>query len=120
METIGKFKKYKTKTRHVATDYSIFSYDNLIIFEFFMPLKNEGSLRNSLDALFYKDSVMKRLKSIDVKILEQYFDRNINESIEIYFDKICDWVSTNFSGYSINHVSGRYRAKALCSLQDAY
>jgi len=84
-----------------------------------MPLTNENSLRNSLDALFYKDSVMKRLKSIDTRILEQYFARDESGSSD-YLEGICDWVSTNFGGYSINHVSGRYRAKELSSLHEAY
>ncbi len=120
METIGKFMNHEISKRHTVKDYSIFSYDNLIIFEFFMPLTNEGYLRSSLDALFYKDSVMKRLRAIDKKNLEQYFDKNENESPETYLENICAWVSTNFGGYSISHVSGRYRAKALCSMQDAY
>ncbi|MBI9106388.1 MAG: hypothetical protein JEZ04_06535 [Spirochaetales bacterium] len=106
--------------KHVATDYSIFCHDNLIIFEFFMPLTNEAKLKNALDALFYKDSVMKRLKSIDVEILRQYFIKDESESLEAYLENICDWVSAKIGGYSISHVNGRYRAKDLCSLHDAY
>lgn len=120
METIGKFINRESGRKHAAKDYSIFSYDNLIIFEFFMPLTNEGSLRNSLDALFYKDSVLKRLRSIDSRNLEEYFDRGEKETDEAYFERICKWVSLNFGGYSIGQVSGRYRAKDLCSMQDAY
>lgn len=103
-----------------ATDYSIFCHENLIIFDFFMPLTNEGKLKNSLDALFYKDSVMKRLRSIDSEILRQHFPENPAEDYEDYLQRISSWVSTNFGGYSISHVHGRYRAKELCTLQDAY
>lgn len=112
--------EHAAKKNHVATDYSIFCYDNLIIYEFFMPLTNEAKLRNSLDALFYKDSVMKRLKSIDIQILEKYFLRNETENIETYLENICDWVSVKLNGYSISHVSGRFRAKDLCTVHDAY
>jgi len=112
--------KHSVNEDHGTTDYSIFCHDNLIIFEFFMPLTNEAKLRNSLDALFYKDSVMKGLKLIDMEILEKYFIRDQNDSLEIYLDNICDWVSGKFGGYSISHVRGRFRAKELCSLHDAY
>jgi hypothetical protein len=120
METIGKFRNVDTGKRNKVRDYSIFSYDNLIIFEFFMPLTNESFLRSSLDALFYKDSVMKRLKSIDIQVLEQYFDNDEKKSPEDYLESICAWVSMNFGGYSISHVSGRYRAKDLCTFHNAY
>ncbi|MDC7227615.1 MAG: hypothetical protein PQJ61_12695 [Spirochaetales bacterium] len=106
--------------RKSITDYSIFCHDNLVIFDFFLPLTHEGKLKNSLDILFYKDSVIKRLKSIDSKVLQQYFSREAEESDEEYLQSISAWVSTNFSGYSINHVYGRYRAKELCNLQQAY
>ncbi|MBI9104289.1 MAG: hypothetical protein JEY99_17860 [Spirochaetales bacterium] len=105
---------------HAFSDYSIFCHDNLVIFEFFMPLTNETKLRNSLDAIFYKDFVLKRLKSTDIQILKQYFTKDENQTYEEYLDNICDWISTKFNGYSISHVSGRYRGKDLCSLHDAY
>lgn len=108
------------KNKHIVTDYSIFCHDNLIIFEFFMPLTNEAKLKNALDALFYKDSVMKRLKSIDTKILHQYFQENNEETHAEYLENICDWVSAKIGGYSISHVGGRYRSKDLCTLHDAY
>lgn len=108
------------KNNLTAPGYSVFCQDNIIIFEFFMPLTNESKLRNSLDALFYKDSVIKRLETIDTRILNQYFAKVESEDSAAYLEGICDWVSTNFGGYSISHVSGRYRAKPLSSLHDAY
>jgi len=120
MELWDKHRSHKVRNAHPVSDYSVFCHDNLIIFEFFMPLTNEANLRNSLDALFYRDSVLKRLKSIDLADLEQYFPRNREEESESYLEDICSWVSTNFGGYSISHVSGRYRARELCTLQEAY
>lgn len=114
------FQNHVTQNRHVATDYSVLTYDNVMIFEFFMPLTNEGYLRTALDALFYKDSIISRLKTMDEKILEQYFPKESGESIMTYYDRICDWISSKFGGYSISHVNGRFRADELKSIQEAY
>ncbi len=118
--TWDKFQNHVTQNRHIATDYSIFCYDKVIIFEFFMPLTNEGYLRSTLDSLFYRDSVMKRLKSLDTVELSRYFIKDENQTDDQYLNKIGDWVSDKFGGYSISHVDGRFRAKELSTLQDAY
>lgn len=117
--TWEKFQNHVTQNRHVATDYSVLTYDNVMIFEFFMPLTNEGYLRTALDALFYKDSIISRLKTMEEKILKQYFPPKTGESIEDYYNHICDWISSKFGGYSISHVNGRFRADELKSIQEA-
>ena len=119
MELWDKHKSYKAPNSHPASDYSVLCSDNLIIFEFFMPLSNEANLRNSLDALFYRDSVLKRLKSLDPAELENFFPKSAEDSDE-WLEGICSWVSSKFSGYSISHVSGRYRSRALCTMKEAY
>src|SRR6266702_6783865 len=43
-----------SQVRRVSSQYTLSSYSNLMVFEFFMPLTNEGHLRTALDALFYK------------------------------------------------------------------
>lgn len=40
--TWERFQNHVTQNRQVATDYSVLTYDNVMIFEFFMPLTNEG------------------------------------------------------------------------------
>jgi hypothetical protein len=46
-----------TQVRRTYSDYTSLAYDNLVIYEFFMPLlTNEGHLRTALDALFYGSS----------------------------------------------------------------
>ncbi len=114
-----KFKNHVTQNRHVATDYSIFGFDNVIIFEFFMPLTNEGYLRNALDALFYEDSVINRLKSIEKEELEKHFEKQNSETVQDYYERICKWISKIFGGYSISHVNGRFRAEDLCTRKEA-
>lgn len=113
-------KRNRSPKEKEGADYSIFCHDQIVIFEFILPLTNEGQLRSALDALFYKDSVMKRLESIDVKVLEKYFKSSGHGDYDSLFETICTWISEKFTGYSISHVSGRYRAHDLCLLQDAH
>jgi len=114
------FQKHVTQNRKVATDYVTMTYDNVVLFEFFMPLTNEGYLRTSLDALFFKDSVLTRLKTVGLQTLKRKIPTREDENDADYFDRICDKVSNTFGGYSISHVSGRYRADVLKSRQDVY
>jgi len=114
------FQDLVTQNRKVASDYKVLTFDNVIIFEFFMPLTNESFLRNTLDALFYKDSVLSRLKTMDQKTLEQFFLKNNGESTEEYYDRICDWISQKFGGYSISHVNGRFMADNLKTYKQVY
>jgi len=118
--TWEKFQTHVTQNRSVATDYTTLSYENVILFEFFMPLTNEGYLRTVLDSLFYKDSIISRIKTISKKKLHSRFERIKNENNKDYFERICQWLSNRFSGYSISHVSGRFRADELKSMHDVY
>src|SRR5436189_5675552 len=54
-----------TQNRILTRQYERSSYENVAMFEFFMPLRNEDSLRAALDGLFYKDSIKFRLKTIN-------------------------------------------------------
>jgi len=85
-----------------------------------MSLANEVDLRQSLDALFYRDTIKSRLKSIDNKSLEEKIPRNNSESMNDYLDRVCDYLSDYFGGYSISHVSGRYRADSLKSIKEVF
>jgi hypothetical protein len=107
------FQTHVTQNRRVSSDYSTFTYENVVLFEFFMPLTNEGSLRQSLDALFFKDSVESRLRSSDQSILKRKFPPAPTETDSDYMNRICEFVSNTFGGYSISHVNGRYRADIL-------
>jgi hypothetical protein len=117
---LDKFQSHVTQKRRVASDYTTFTFDKVMLFEFFMPLTNEGYLRTSLDALFYKDTIISRLKSCNIDELKEQFPKNDEESKEEYFDRICEWVSGKFVGYSISHVNGRFRAGDLKSIKEAY
>jgi hypothetical protein len=114
-----KFQNHVTQKRRVAADYTTFTFDKVMLFEFFMPLTNEGYLRTSLDALFYKDTIISRLKTVPITKLKQEFPSLPSESDKDYLERICKWVSGKFVGYSISHVSGRFRAAELKSIKEA-
>jgi hypothetical protein len=102
-----------TQNRILTRKYERSSYENVVMFEFFMPLRNEESLRAALDGLFYKDSIKFRLKTINVSDLKKRFAQHMIEIDEDYLERICAWIADRFVGYSINHVSGRFRVGDL-------
>ena len=108
------FQSHVTQNKHVSSYYNGVTYSWVMMFEFFMPLTNEGYLRTTLDALFYKDRVKRRLKA-NISSLKQHFPPGNNDD-EIYLDELCAWVTKYFGGYSIGHVAGRYRAGELMTL----
>jgi len=113
------FQKHVTQMRCGTDAYRPLIYDNLLVFEFFMPLTNEGPLRQSLDALFYKETIRRRLCSLGVSRLHERVGPNAGETDDAYLDRVGQWISERISGYSISHVSGRFRAYDLMSMDEA-
>ena len=114
------FRQHVTQVRKVYFgSYEKRDYGIVRVYEFFMPLTNEGYLREALDALFFKDKIEARLRSIPALELTRMFPRNEHEPDEAYMERIYDWLSARFVGYSIYHVSGRYRAAPLATRADA-
>ncbi len=115
--TWRKFRQHVTQVRRVVTDYSPITFDSVLIYEFFMPLTHENALRTTLDSLFFKDTVLARLRTLGLEKIQQYFSRKNEESDDQYLDGLCGWIEQKFQGYSISHVDGRFRAERL-STQD--
>jgi hypothetical protein len=109
-----------TQKRKLRRDYQISCYQNVVIFEFFMPLRNEEHLREALDSLFFKDSIKFRLKAIKNNELVAEFPREGKEESEHHVERICSWLSNKFVGYSIHHVNGRFRVGDLRTKADVY
>lgn len=108
------FRQHVTQMRRITfTDYQHSEYQIVRIYEFFMPLSNEANLRGTLDALFYRDSIEARLKTIPKPELREQFREHDSEAEVAYIERLCDWLSNHFGGYSIYHVNGRYRAAQL-------
>ena len=113
------FKKHISQTTRVSTNYKTFSHRNVVQFEFFLPLANEIFLRSVLDNLFYKDSILSRLKTFEIEKLQTKIPQTEGEITKDYLDRICNWISDRFIGYSIYHVNGRYRASDLKTHKEA-
>jgi hypothetical protein len=113
------FQQHVTQVRRVSSDYTLLVHDSVLVFEFFMPLTNETHLRNALDALFYKDTILARLRAIDLNKLHNQFPAEDGEAAEGYFERLCEWIAKRFQGYSITTVSGRFRALDLMRMTQA-
>lgn len=108
-----KFRAFYSQSSKIKVNYFEEYYKNLMIFEFFMPLANEADLKSSLDELFYKDTVKLALKKIPNNELNKAFSRVDEQPEEQYIERICDWISERFGGYSIGTVRGRFKTDDL-------
>jgi hypothetical protein len=106
-----KFKQQVTQVRRAVTNYEP-SSSEVMIYDFLMPLTNEAHLRTTLDALFYKDSLLARLKTIGAGALKTKLKLG-NAGEPEYFDKVLQFIEDHFVGYSVFHVDGRFRSGKL-------
>jgi hypothetical protein len=109
-----------TQNRKLQKPYTTSRYENVMVFDFFMPLRNEEYLRTALDSLFFKDSVLFRLKALDESGMAGYFQKKPGEIRDDYFARICEWISDKFVGYSVHHVDGRFRVGELKTRDAVY
>ena len=108
-----KFQSYVTQVRTVAADYTPTVYDNVLIYEFYMPLAHEGALRITLDSLFFEDTIVLKLRRSDPEELKEHFPGAVNAVGEIDYDMVLNFIAEKFQGYSIYHVDGRFRGADL-------
>jgi hypothetical protein len=101
-----------SQNRKLTRKYRSECHQYVLLFDFFMPLRNEEWLKSALDSLFFKDAITSRLKAIDATELRKRFS-HADEAEEQYLHHICNWISDTFGGYSINHVSGRFKVGQL-------
>ncbi len=106
-----------TQKRRFRRKYQAICYNHVLLFEFFMPLRNEEWLKSALDSLFFKDAVVPRLKAIGFDKLEAQFPRK-DETNDEFLERLCKWISDVFGGYSISHVSGRFKVGNLKSRRE--
>lgn len=117
--TWDRFHVLVSQMRPIVSEYTSLTYENVLIYEFFMPLTNEEHLRASLDALFYKDTILHRLRTVAPASLKQHFPEKPGEAFAKYLDRTTEWLSTKLGGYSISHVSGRFKAARLATFAEA-
>ena len=108
-----KFHFLVTQVRTPPLVYQPTVYKKVIVYEFYLPLSHENSLRGTLDSLFYKNTILPRLRRAGIDNLRELFDSKPTESEDGLLERVCTFVGKKFSGYSIYHVSGRFRAADL-------
>ena len=113
------FLQLATQNRRIFSTYQRVKFREIVTYEFLLPLTREDQLRKALDALFYKDTIQQRLQEIGLAEVDSWVERDEGESDEHYIDRVCKLISEKFGGYSISHVSGRYRAAAITTREDA-
>ena len=114
-----RFLSLASQTRDLFVKYDRLLFDELLQFEFLLPLTHEGQLRKALDDLFYEESILQRLSEIESTRLKVWVPHLAGEPHEDYLRRVCSIVSDKFRGYSISHVSGRYLADRLTTRAEA-
>ena len=81
----------------------------VLIYDFQVPLTREALLRKTLDDLFFRDTLVTRLRALRGDELEEVFPRASEQGDWHHLERILDFIQERFAGYSITHVSGRSR-----------
>ena len=96
--------------------YAPTTFDQVVVLEFYMPLTQEGTLRRTLDSLFYEDVIVPRLRRIGADRLKAVFGDGDETSL---VERATRFIDQKFRGYSIYRVDGRFRSGPLTTLRDA-
>jgi len=107
--TLEDFKQLISQKRKIFSQYRRVEFGRVVTYEFLLPLTKEDKLRDALDDLFYTDTIHRRLLEIGVQEVGGWILRESGEGEEDYLARVCTVVSEKFVGYSILHVSGRFR-----------
>jgi hypothetical protein len=91
------------------------SSSEVMTYDFLMPLTNEAYLRTTLDALFFEDTILARLKTIGTAELKKNIKKFANFDDTAFYKSVLKFIEDHFAGYSIFHVDGRFRSGKLQS-----
>ena len=114
-----KFRALVTQVKTLPPNYNPTTLDQVVVYEFYIPLTHESALRVTLDSLFFKDAILPRLKRIGLNRLKEYFEWQIADDEDSYLKRVCNFVEEKFGGYSIYHVDGRFRTAKLSTQEEA-
>ena len=118
--TFEAFQPLVTQVKHSDTKYKRKTFDAVVTYEFLLPLTQEGKLRLALDELFYTDTLDALVRDLaDDELLETAYPAEEGESTENHIQRAIKKIAELFGGYSISHVSGRFRAAQIASRVDA-
>ena len=117
--TFDDYRRLADQTRRRYQTYDRDEYSSIVSYEFLLPLTREDELRRALDDLFYSDSIERSLREAGLEQFEEWFPRDGEESDATFSARIVAYGDRIFGGYSISHMSGRFRSSPLLSRSKA-
>jgi hypothetical protein len=117
--TLERFLLLSTQKKTIFSRYSRQRFEQHVHYEFLLPLSREGELRRALDELFYLDTVCHRLREIGLSKLTSWLNKEKDEAEDAFILRVAELIGDRFGGYSIGHVTGRFRKADLLTRADA-
>jgi hypothetical protein len=78
--TWKRFQTVVSQRRILRTPYKETRSGSVVMYEFYMPLKHETALKDTLDSLFYRDIIDARLKNISIVKLRHEMQGTIDDA----------------------------------------
>ena len=94
-------------------------YGSVVTYEFLLPLTKERELTIALDALFYRDTLERIIRQTGVDDFGPQFATESQKNEGEAVNEIAEFVADHFTGYSISHVSGRFRTEDIVTRAQA-
>lgn len=116
---LEEFLELVTQARHPFPVYDRGTYYDVVVYDFLMPLTREDKLRKALDELFYRDTLERRIREAGLGVFYRRFPRGAHETDARYVERLIDFIDERISGFSVSHVSGRFRVGMILSRKDA-
>jgi hypothetical protein len=117
--TWDEFQEIVTQVRHPFASYNRATYQAVVVYDFLMPLTREDKLRKALDELFYRDTLERRIREVGLAEMAKTIQRQPGDSDDEYMDRIIAFIDDRIGGFSISHVSGRFRTGTILARQKA-
>ena len=94
-------------------------YQEVITYEFLLPLTKERELKQALDDLFYSDTLERLIRERGLDAFTPQFPELGEAGEHDGMEMIVQFVADHFGGYSVSHVSGRFRAEKILTRVEA-
>jgi hypothetical protein len=112
---LSDFQDLFRQKQRLFTDYLLKVPQNVLVYEFFMPLAREDRLREVLDNLFYVDTVEQRIREIGISTIRSALKLAASSSDDDVRQFVIQFMDNTIGGYSLHLVSGRFRAGPLAT-----
>jgi hypothetical protein len=113
--TWDEFQDLVTQVRRPFASYNRATYQAVVVYDFLMPLTREDKLRKALDELFYRDTLERRIMEVGLDVMARTIPRQLGDSDDEYMARIISFIDERIGGFSISHVSGRFRTGPIVS-----